>query len=260
VVVRGEDGQDEVTLDGTTTAIEVDADGKQQVHQWTASSFGLTSATAADMQANDPAHSAQIIREIFDGKPGPCRDIVIANAAAGLWLVGRCESLLQGARLAAQVIDSGQARHQLRRFAEMTRQNEDQAAQPSTLVSGDQPHSRFSSRAIELAAELKAAGLAWEPQPGHFVYDPQHVLPHTSPFQDRVFFILDISHFLRYAGSYKSLVERMIWLPAWWDARDWLRNAGAEDAAVAETLHRRQSITRCEELVVLYEMILERLG
>lgn len=117
VVVRGEDGQDEVTLDGVTTAIEVRRDGSQQIHHWTASSFGVYPAGTDAMQAEGPQESAQIIRQIFDGAPGPCRDIVIANAAAGFWLVERCESLLEGAALAAETIDSGAARRQLERFA-----------------------------------------------------------------------------------------------------------------------------------------------
>lgn len=121
VVVRGEDGQDEVSLDGVTVAIEVRGDGSRQTHHWTASSFGLGPAGADAMQAADPQESAAIIRQIFDGAPGPCRDIVIANAAAGFWLVERCESLTIGAGLAAELIDSGAARRQLERFATASR-------------------------------------------------------------------------------------------------------------------------------------------
>lgn len=117
VVVRGEDGQDEVSLDGVTTAMEVRGDGSQRTHRWTASSFGMYPAGVDAMQAADPQESAAIIRQIFDGAPGPCRDIVIANAAAGFWLVERCPSLLDGAGLAAEMVDSGAARRQLEQFA-----------------------------------------------------------------------------------------------------------------------------------------------
>lgn len=296
IVVRGEDGQDEVSLDGITTAIEVRHDGTLKTHQWTAATFGLTPASTAAMQATDPAESAQIIRGIFDGLPGPCRDIVIANAAAGLWLVGKCETLLEAAELAAKTIDSGLARQQLSRFAAFTTGQAGDAvdkglsvSQPTTgktklgesidaltntaatdtpaivTESGvpthqSAPELRFSERAIELAAELKRAGLAWQPEPGHFVYDSDGVLPHTSPFQDHVFFILELKHFLRYAGSVQQLTERMTWLPAWWDARKWLRDSGMDDATVADLIHARKGITRGEELVLLYEMILERLN
>lgn len=120
VVVRGEDGQDEVSLDGTTTAIEVRGNGSQKTqtttHSWTAATFGLEPAGVDALQAADPSESARTIREVLEGRRGPCRDIVVANAATGLWLVERCESLLEGAELAAELIDSGAARRQLERF------------------------------------------------------------------------------------------------------------------------------------------------
>lgn len=118
VVVRGEDGQDEVSLDGTTTAIEVRGGQTPQTttHAWTAATFGLEPSAVDALQAADPSESAKIIRQVLDGRRGPCRDIVIANAATGLWLVERCESLREGAELAAERIDSGAARRQLDRF------------------------------------------------------------------------------------------------------------------------------------------------
>ena len=75
-----------------------------------------------------------------------------------------------------------------------------------------------------------------------------------------MFFILDLKHFLRYAGSVEQLTQRMTWLPAWWDARKWLRDSGVEDGTVAEFVQSRKGIVRGDELVLLYEMILERLS
>lgn len=118
---------------------------------------------------------------------------------------------------------------------------------------------RFSPRALELSAQLKAKGLSWEPTAGQFVWDEDGVLPHTSPFQDRVFFILDLKHFLRYAGSVDAMQRRMRWLPAWHDARCWLTQHGVDDVAVAQRLSQNQAIEKHCELEVLYEMILEQL-
>ena len=117
IVVRGEDGQDEVTLDGTTIAFEVTRDAQLIEHQWSPSSFGLAPAGIDAMQADDPAHSASIIRAILDGEAGPCRDIVVANAAAAFWLVGKDASLHDAARRSEHLIDSGTAKSQLERFA-----------------------------------------------------------------------------------------------------------------------------------------------
>jgi anthranilate phosphoribosyltransferase len=119
IVVRGEDGQDEVTLDGMTRVVEVCGDGNKFEHHWSAETFGLSPASIARMQATDPRESAAIILGIFAGHTGPCRDIVIANAAAGLWLVEKTATPLEGAKLAAKLIDSGAAAEQLDRFTEL---------------------------------------------------------------------------------------------------------------------------------------------
>ena len=119
-VVRGDDGQDEVTLDGGTTVLEVTGDTQQQ-HRWTPASFDLLPAGADALQAEDPADSARIIRQIFAGQPGPHRDIVVANAAAGLWLVGLVDQLPAGAALAAETIDTGAAAAKLQALIETCR-------------------------------------------------------------------------------------------------------------------------------------------
>jgi len=67
-----------------------------------------------------PEQSAAMIREILDNRPGPARDIVVANAAAALWTAGRDSSLLKCAKLAAEAIATGAARDLLARLARRT--------------------------------------------------------------------------------------------------------------------------------------------
>lgn len=112
LVVRGEDGQDEVTLASGTVVLDVQQNAIQELH-WTPESFGLESVSTADLQAADPAESAVIIRDLLAGKPGACRDTVIANTAAALWLVGKTNDLASGSVLAAEAIDSGAAKDKL---------------------------------------------------------------------------------------------------------------------------------------------------
>ena len=119
-VIRGTDGQDEVTLDGATEIIEINGN-ELTTHRWTGETFGLPAVTAAQCQATDPAHSAKIIRDVLAGKKGPCRDIVIASAAAALWLVGKSESLVQAAAAATAAIDSGAAANKLNQLVTVTR-------------------------------------------------------------------------------------------------------------------------------------------
>jgi len=116
-VVHGSDGQDEVTLEGVTRVIEVggkpEATPQPCSHQWTASDFGLLPAGREAMRAADPAESAEIIRHVLDGQPGPCRDIVLAGTAAALQLVGAASGLTDGVERAAAAIDLGAARETL---------------------------------------------------------------------------------------------------------------------------------------------------
>ena len=107
-VVHASDGQDEVALEGTTSVIEV-IGAQQATHTWSARDFGLFPVGQEALTAANPAESAAIIRRIFDGEPGPCRDTVLAGTAAALLLVGAASSLGEGVKLAAEAVDSGAA-------------------------------------------------------------------------------------------------------------------------------------------------------
>ena len=116
-VVHGADGQDEVSLDGYTDVIEVDGDAQRATHRWTPADFGLLPAGAEALSAANPAESAAIIRRIFEGEPGPRRDVVVAGTAAALLLVGQAELLADAASRAVEVIDSGKAQEKLEQLA-----------------------------------------------------------------------------------------------------------------------------------------------
>lgn len=120
-VVCGAGQLDEVALWGTTTAFEV---RKQLVtrHAWTAANFGLPECHPDQLRVTSPAQSAEVIRSILDGVPGPARDIVIANSAAALWVAERAPDLLSAARQAAAAIDSGAAQAVLQRLIEISNQ------------------------------------------------------------------------------------------------------------------------------------------
>jgi anthranilate phosphoribosyltransferase len=68
--------------------------------------------------------NAATIREIFDGKPGPPHDIVVANAAAALVAANVASSFLEGAQLAAAALASGAARAKLEALVDFTNRAE----------------------------------------------------------------------------------------------------------------------------------------
>ena len=117
LVVSGEDGLGDVTLAGTTHVTEVVR------RQPRANSPGSPKTSASPRQplaglaVDGPAASAAIIRRILAGEPGPARDIVVLNAAAGLIAFGKTNDPKIAAAEAAAAIDSGAAQQLLERLA-----------------------------------------------------------------------------------------------------------------------------------------------
>jgi anthranilate phosphoribosyltransferase len=119
LVVHGSDGLDEVTLGGTTYVTEASAAAFSRF-EWEPSDFGLPPCSRDSLLVKGPKESAAVIRDILYDRPGPPRDVVVANAAAALWTVGKDDSLVACARLADEAIQSGKARELLARLAERT--------------------------------------------------------------------------------------------------------------------------------------------
>ncbi|NHZ72638.1 MAG: anthranilate phosphoribosyltransferase, partial [Aquificales bacterium] len=70
--------------------------------------FGLPRATIADYVGGTPAENAAITRAILSGEDtGPCRDVVLLNAAAALSL--KRGHIAAGLAEARESIDSGKA-------------------------------------------------------------------------------------------------------------------------------------------------------
>jgi anthranilate phosphoribosyltransferase len=107
-VVHGHDGLDEVTATAATDVYEVTAKGVER-HLWKPSDFGVRRAHLGSLKGGDSSCNAQIILGLLRGGSGPCRDIVLVNAAAGLLAAGLAPDLRSGMELAARSIDSGAA-------------------------------------------------------------------------------------------------------------------------------------------------------
>lgn len=127
LVFHGCDGLDELT---TTTASDVwvMADGRVEKTTLDPSALGIAPASMSDLTGGDPAFNAQVVRDTFDGVPGPVRDIVTLNAAAGLLAfdgprhgVPLEEQLREPMERAASALDSGVATRRLKEWADLTR-------------------------------------------------------------------------------------------------------------------------------------------
>ncbi len=111
-VVHGSDGLDEITTTGLTTVFQVE-DGRVQKGRWVPADFGLQLSAGDELSGGDSETNAAIIRALLDGEPGARRDILLANAAAALFLAKRAPDLKSAVGLAAESIDSGAARTKL---------------------------------------------------------------------------------------------------------------------------------------------------
>jgi len=121
MVVSGEDGLGEVTLNGTTNVIQIEGAQQQEI-RWTPEDFGLQRSTLEAIEVSGPAQSAAMVRGVLDGAAGPARDIVVLNAAAGLLVFGHSSEPRQAAERVAEAIDSGAAAELLRRLVALSHQ------------------------------------------------------------------------------------------------------------------------------------------
>lgn len=108
MVVRGEDGLDEISLGAPTQIAHLKA-GVVRSYTVCPEDFGLKSAEIRHLKGGDAAENAKILLEILKGEAGPRRDVVLLNAAAALLVGGKARDFKEGVRKAEEAIDSGRA-------------------------------------------------------------------------------------------------------------------------------------------------------
>ena len=119
MVVYGRDKLDEISLSAPTAVCEF-RDGWFKSYVITPEDFGMERCAKADLVGGTPEENAQITLDILNGKPGHKRNAVLINAGAGLYLNGRAETMAEGVRLAAELIDSGKALATLNKVIEVS--------------------------------------------------------------------------------------------------------------------------------------------
>ena len=117
----------------------------------------------------------------------------------------------------------------------------------------------FDERHCRLAVSLKEAGLPWNPHVGCFVYDPVQHIEVPSPFPNRIYFILNLGHFLRLLGTVDDVRKQLIWLPTWHQARLLCTQVGLNDGAVSGLWQAGRAMGAGDDLLALYELLLKAL-
>lgn len=119
MVVYGKDKLDEISMSAPTTICEF-KDGWFKTYTVCPEDFGFERCTKADLEGGTPEENAKITRDILNGGKGHKRNAVLMNAGAALYIGGKAESMADGVRLAAELIDSGKAAETLERFIELS--------------------------------------------------------------------------------------------------------------------------------------------
>lgn len=122
-VVHGEDGLDEVTTCGSTKVAEA-RDGEVCTFTIAPADFGLPSrASLEELRGGSARDNAHIIRAVFASESNAelARDLIVANAAAALFVGGVADNLNNAAELAFESIRSGAALQKLLALAKATR-------------------------------------------------------------------------------------------------------------------------------------------
>jgi len=123
----------------------------------------------------------------------------------------------------------------------------------------DLPPTPFDLRHCQAAAQLKKRGLQWTPHVGCFVWDPDEVIEVTSPFPNRIYFILNLGHFLRIFGSGAEIAKKLIWLPTYHQVRLLCDQLGVDQEKILAATAAAEDIPAGDELLELYKIIHTRL-
>jgi anthranilate phosphoribosyltransferase len=124
LVVNGAGGMDEISIAGESMVWEIKNKEILSPYRISPEDFGMKIAPTTEIQGGTPEENARILRSIFKGEKSPRRDVVVLNAAAGIFAAERVDTLQQGGVLASEVIDDRKALEKLDQLISFTKHME----------------------------------------------------------------------------------------------------------------------------------------
>jgi anthranilate phosphoribosyltransferase len=124
LVVRGDDGLDEITT-STTSSVWVVTGGTVRKDTVSPTDLDIKPARPEDLRGGDATENADVVRRVMAGELGPVRDAVLLNAAGAVAAYrGLTDDLTNdisiGLQQVAQAVDSGAAAELLTRWAQFS--------------------------------------------------------------------------------------------------------------------------------------------
>ncbi|PIQ82669.1 MAG: anthranilate phosphoribosyltransferase [Candidatus Omnitrophica bacterium CG11_big_fil_rev_8_21_14_0_20_64_10] len=123
LVVRGADGQDELSVTGPTEMLEYNRGrDPEKIARITLTPepFGIVPVGLAAIQGGDKAKNVELARAVLEGAPGPVREGVVLNAAAALYVAGVAGDIAAGVSLAREALDRRKGLELVERLARLT--------------------------------------------------------------------------------------------------------------------------------------------
>ncbi len=120
MIVSGDEGLDELSLAGGNEVAVIDPQG-YAMQRISAADAGLAATPVDALRGGAADFNAAALRRLLNGEQAPYRDAVLLNAAGALIVAGAVTGWVEGVALAAEAIDSGQARTLLERWIEAVR-------------------------------------------------------------------------------------------------------------------------------------------
>lgn len=119
MVVSAECGIDEISVTGKTFVAEV-CNGDIEHYHIHPSDFGIIESDISMIRGGDAPYNAEIIKSILKGEKGSYFDIAVLNAAAALYVSGKCKNIKEGIEICKDSICKGYALEKLNMFAYYT--------------------------------------------------------------------------------------------------------------------------------------------
>ncbi len=121
LVVRGEDGLDEVSSSAPTTVVELDG---SDIRRYTIApeEFGIepNGVDPSELEGGTPEGNAAVTRAIVEGEAGARADLALINAGAAIYAAGAVASIAEGVEAARAALADGSAAHALQSYVEAT--------------------------------------------------------------------------------------------------------------------------------------------
>lgn len=119
-VLHSHDGTDEITLSNPTAVYEVKEGKFVGSYDVTAETFGLQRSPFHTLKTSTKEQNVAIALSVLRNEPSPARDVVIANAAYGIYVSGKVRTIAEATTAARESLESGKALQKLEQLITFT--------------------------------------------------------------------------------------------------------------------------------------------